>query len=391
MKREKPSTLAPDLLLLIAALAGIAINLLLLINPAPGTPAGTLSGIGGCGGGGCEEILNTRWSQAFHIPVTVFGLAINLAIILALTPPARRLLNPLLGILLGAAFWFTFIQAFILHRFCPLCLTAHAIALTCCLAGWFSSARHHGPGPTSRKFATWTLAGFLGIALIQIYGPDPATHRIVNLEKADSPVQQDIHAAGQGRKIRYDAVGKQYAVTSLPLIGNSEATHVFIEYFDYGCAACRITSGFIDALIARHPEDIAVIILPVPLDAGCNSALPPNAAQHPGSCDLARLSLAVWKNAPEHFPAYHHQLMLDPTVDNAKQRALALIPAEDFDNAIADPWIDRLIEANVRDWAAFSRRSDKLPKLLVPTGKIVHGAPSSQADFIQRLEQEIGL
>jgi protein-disulfide isomerase len=298
---------------------------------------------------------------------------------------------PLLGMVFGAALWFTVIQALVLQTFCPLCLTAHGVAVIECLAGWLRAGRRRGADLAARQAVTWSLAGFLGIALLQLYGPVPPTHRVVSLVGADAATQQPVHAEGGGRMLVFEAIEKSYAVGNLPLIGKADATHVFVEYLDYRCTACRITSGFVDALIARHPNEVAVIILPVPLESECNPAHSPLAGQHPGSCELARLALAVWRQSPENFADFHRLRMLDPSLESARKDARAVISPSRFEAALADPWIDRLLEANISDWTAFSRDTDKLPKLLIPTGKIVHGPPSGEADFIRRLEQELGL
>lgn len=387
MRRGRKTRRGLGWIVFLAAIVSIALNVKLLLAGQ----ADVFGGIGGCGGGGCGDVLGSRWSKVFGIPVTLFGIFMHVGVLVGLTHRGRRLLVPLLGVVFGAALWFTVVQALVLQTFCPLCLTAHGVAVVECLAGWLLGGRRLGGDLAARQAVTWSMAGLLGIGLIQIYGPAPATHRVVPLVGADAATQQPIHAEGGGRMLLFESIQKSYAVESLPRIGKPTASHVFVEYLDYRCAACRITSGFVDALIARHPNEVAVLILPVPLESKCNPLLSPLAGQHPGSCELARLALAVWRENPVKFPDFHRQRMLDPSLDAAERDARALIPQERFEAALADPWIDRLLEANISDWLAFSRDSDKLPKLLIPTGKIVHGPPSGEADFIRRLEQELGL
>lgn len=387
MNRSFVTSRVLDGIVFVAAIAGIALNLKLMFA----TQADPGAGIGGCGGGGCAEVLGSRWSKAFDLPVTAFGVVAHFGILLTLTRHAKDLMTPLLGLVFGSVLWFTLVQALVLKSFCPLCLTAHGVALIECAAGWSRRALNRRSERVLRGAAIWSLTGFLAIALVQIYGPVPATHRVAALGEEDAPATKTAHNEGSGRMLVFESIRKSYGVDALPLLGNPNAKHVFVEYFDYACAACRSTSGYLDALMALHPDDVAVIALPVPLESTCNPAIPLTAAQHPGSCELSRLALAVWRHAPAAFPAYHRQRMRDPSLDAARRDAGAILPPGGFEKALADPWIDRLLDANISDWSAFSRLSDKLPKLLVPTGKIVHGPPSSQQDFIERLEAELGL
>jgi hypothetical protein len=69
---------------------------------------------------------------------------------------------------------------------------------------------------------------------------------------------------------------------------------------------------------------------------------------------------------------------------------LERISAEQLDQALADPWIDGLLAADIRDWRRFSDRTPALPKLLVSDRRIVHGLPSSEGDFIRVMERELG-
>jgi hypothetical protein len=149
--------------------------------------------------------------------------------------------------------------------------------------------------------------------------------------------------------------------------------------------------GFLDALMAKYPTDICVVILPVPLERSCNSTMGKEDAEFPGSCKLARLALALWRTKPEAFDRFHRALLNGVTVDAATAMALELAPPGELFAAMRDPWIDELIQADAADCVAFSVTSKKLPKLLIGGKRILHGLPSGEADFIRVMEQELGL
>jgi hypothetical protein len=199
-----------------------------------------------------------------------------------------------------------------------------------------------------------------------------------------------VHSRGGGRKVAFDRGRKSYDVAALPHLGPSTAERVMVEYFDYQCAACRRMSGFLDALLERHPRDLAVILLPVPLDRACNPDVPLE-GEHPGSCEIARAALAVWRSAPASFPVFHRKLMADPSPANAVRFALEHVSQQQLDASGKDPWMDELIQANRVDWRVFSSTTDKLPKLLIRDSRILHGLPSGEEDFIRVMEKELNL
>jgi len=174
-------------------------------------------------------------------------------------------------------------------------------------------------------------------------------------------------------------------VAALPRLGPADAKHVLVEYFDYQCPACRTMHGFLRGLRAKYPRDIAIVVLPVPLERSCNRLIGPKDAAHPGSCELSRAALAVWRTAPEAFEEVHSALLADPV--SGLRLALGKAPAA----ALDDPWIGEVLKADAEDWIAFSNKTRHLPKLLVTRRRILHGLPAGEEDFLRVMEQELGL
>lgn len=377
-----------DGVILLLALAGFAINLLLLVRRLTDFSLE----IAGCGGGSsCEEILTSRWSQIFGIPVTVFGLVLYLVLMFSLTPRGQRLLAPVLGAVAGGAAWFIFAQAVLLGKFCPWCMTAHAVGAAVVLVGACRLGKSEGLRAALQQIAVWGASAFLMVGLVQLYGPLPTTHRIDAMVTPAVPETSGIHARGDGRKVSFADGSRTYNVSALPHLGAADAKHVLIEYFDYQCPACRTMRGYLAALIEKHPQDVCVVVLPVPLDGECNRSLGPLEAGHPGSCGDAKLALAVWKTNPSMFAEFHENAMQAASVGDVRHLAEKIIPPEKMDAALADPWIGELIQADIADWVSFSEKTKHLPKLLITGKRILHGLPSGQADFIRVMEQELGL
>ena len=279
------------------------------------------------------------------------------------------------------------VQAFMLRNFCPWCMATHGVGVLIVALAWTAD-------PRDGKFRQGLLAGIaaaFGLALCQLLGPAPTTHRIDG-ESAVSP-PTGIHEQGDGRKIAFDDGKRVYDNSSLPGLGASDAKRVLVEYFDYQCPSCRTMSGYLTALIDKHPTEVRVLVLPVPLDHGCNSALAATDDGHPGSCERTRIALAVWRVKPAAYPAIHRALLSDPPPDLASALTLAReqVPTAQLEVAMREPWIDQPIRANIADWEGFSSKSRQLPKLPISGKRILHGLPSGEADFIRVMENELGL
>ena len=359
--------------LLIAA--GVAIQVVLLVLKS------SLGDIAGCGGT-CDEVLSSRWSFIAGVPVPWFGLAAYLLTGLALKWGRSTFLAGCLVLLGAAAVWFIAVQAFVLHRFCGWCLTAHVVALGTIVVGL-----REMKGMPSPKWALAMAGGLvpMGAAIpMQIFGPVPATHRVEEAPPIVAPAT-DIHGQGGGRKVSFDGGTKRYNAETLPRLGSAYASHVLVEYFDYQCPACRTMHGFLETLRLRHPKEIAIIVLPVPLERSCNHLLGPKDMVHEGSCELSRAALAVWRANPAVFEEVHHALFADPQAGLRLAREKAPAASQD------DAWINELLKINAEDWIAFSNSTKHLPKLLIADRRILHGLPSSEQDFIRVMERELRL
>jgi uncharacterized membrane protein len=385
----KSSSRILQITLFALALTGFGINVMLLIRRL-GDASATLAGCGP--GSGCETVLGSRWSEILGMPVTVPGMLIYAALMLALTRAGRPLLAPLLGVIFAAAVWFIFVQAALIRAFCPWCMAAHGVGITLTVLGLMHAIRIDGsPKRVLSRFALAGIAGAFGIIALQVFGPKPATHRVSDLPAAapQTDVARGAHSQGEGRLAVFFDGRKGYRVEELPHIGRADAPHILVEYFDYGCSACRTMGGHLDALVSAYPEDICVILLPMPLDRECNPSMPPLEPGNPGACVMARAALAVWRNSRENFNAFHYAVLADPTADNASMLASALL--EDAPAAMRDPWVESIIATNITDWQVISADNAKLPKLIVGGRRIMHGFPPTEAEFIQVIADQLGL
>ena len=75
----------------------------------------------------------------------------------------------------------------------------------------------------------------------------------------------------------------KFSLEGVANIGPSDATVTLVEFFDYGCPACKQFSPLIDQIIADYPADVRVYFKHYPLDA------------HPESGPAAQLAVVAAK------------------------------------------------------------------------------------------------
>jgi len=379
----------PTVWMLGFACAAFAINGLLFmwsLDPS-------FAAMAGCGGeSGCGEVLASRWSQVMGVPVAAFGVLLYVGVISATVSASERLLLLCMWILLGAIGWFVFLQLVVLERFCPWCMVAHGLGFG--VIGFYMLRTHSLGLLWMRSMVVPALAAVLvtGFIIGQVLGPVPQSYRVADTQGIAAG-GGGVHAHGDGRKVSFLSGQKVYAVESIPMLGELDAEHVLAYYFDYQCGQCREMNGYLAELMERHPGEVAVLVLPMPLDRRCNERMVHGSTSQDGSCELSRLALAVWRVEPGAFAGVHEAMFAIPggDVDLARRMVIDSVPEAVLQQALGDPWIEEVLEANMDDWEFFSGETRILPKLLLRDARMLHGRPPRESVFFDVVESELGL
>lgn len=369
--------------------------------------SGEISSIAGCGGeGGCSSVLGGRWSEWFHLPVTLLAAGVHFTVFLCSLPPVRRAggirmtrwLAAAAVILAGSAGYFLAILYLVERQHCPWCLTIHLTGLAeagLILTGAWRQHRGSGESWAGRAVLTGTLA--LGIlAAGQKWGPRPKTFLITGEAPASGGGILPSMAGGS-RVLRFFDGTMAFDAAALPVIGSPAAPAVLVEFFDYTCASCRDLAGDLKALKEKWPGTFAVVVLPAPLNRACNPALAPSVTDHPGACELARLALALWRAKPEAFPAFHDFLFSLPLpavperLAEARKQADQLAGEAAMESALASPWVAARLQANFEAFARLTAQSIKMPKLLLHDSVMMHGTAPRTGEFLRVMEEQFGL
>jgi uncharacterized membrane protein len=389
--------------------------------------SGGISSLAGCGDGdGCGQVMGGAWSEWFHIPVTLLAALIYAGVLVLTFPTVQQSLgrtgDQLLAaagvILAGAAVYFLSILHFVEEKNCPWCLGLHLTGLTVgalILITSVSTQRAGGRGIIEAAL----LSGLMAMGVLsagQIWGPKPQSHLVTSDGMAESgasaatakpspglPVSTSVTvppapaAGATSRMVSFFDGNLKFDAEALPLLGSPGSRVILVEFFDYTCKSCRALSGDFKELKKKWPDTFGLIVLPAPLNRSCNPFLKPGVEDHPFACELARLSLTLWRARPEAFAGFHDYLMGLPlpmgpeAVAAARATADELAGAEAMKSAAADPWIEKQLEQNLGIFARLTSQTNAMPKLLLHSSVMMHGAARDTPEFISVMEKQFDL
>ncbi len=349
----------------------------------------------------------------------------------------------------GAAVWFTSVQAFLLQSFCLYCLGVHTCGLLIAgltllliqgrgaeevdygqlqaLLGVSNSSEtaqqeNRLVSPSRFYPVVATVAAALGLALLMggqvLFAPDSlviesfageAAYEGEQEEAEDlafEPVSSDdelvadhigedqtaLSDASTGplsRRFRFKGFQKPVSVSDFPLLGNPDASHIYLELLDYTCGHCRHLHPYIHATLDQYGAQVAILIHHVPLHARCNPNVLVNRPEKKNACDYSRLAIGVWKLAPEKFPEFHNWLMEGenpPSIVKARKRALSLVGQAILIDDALNADIGRRISSQC---AVLRNLKSGLPILLTERG-MIRGVPKNSEEWSKFLNSQLG-
>ena len=368
--------------------------------------SGRIDSLAGCGAGsGCANVLGSKWSVVFgDVPVSAFSFLLYVSVFLSLglnlgarAEGARWFRSLAAWMCLWAAVWFTGLQVWVIGALCPYCMTMHGVGVLLGLTILVGEREKRGG---QKRGLAMILAAFsvIGLSVVQYYGPEPLTYRVDTVDHlvgdaaGDASGADDIHSAGDGSAVTFLNGRKSYRVEGLPHLGSADAKYVVVEYFDYTCEACREMHVYLEEAVKRHPGELAVVVLPIPLNRSCNPHLAEGMKDHENACELARLTLKVWRADSSKFPEFHRNLfeLQGLPIEAAESMAYGLV-GEDKMSAANDAWVDAILSQNVKDYQLLSRKSPVMPKLLLTGSVVVQGVMKDGQTLESLLKEHLGL
>ena len=181
-------------------------------------------------------------------------------------------------------------------------------------------------------------------------------------EVATAPEPRIISVAGN--KFRLNAA-------QWPMVGKPSARYIMVEMFDYTCPHCRNTHRTIKDTCRKYGDDLAIIVLAVPLNPSCNNAISSSGTHNADSCELAKLGVAVWRINPEVFSEYHNWMFdggRNRTASEARQKAEQMVGREALQKEMSGKTPAAYIARHVELYKKVG--SGAVPKMLFQTSMI---------------------
>ncbi|MGV3774876.1 MAG: vitamin K epoxide reductase family protein [Verrucomicrobiales bacterium] len=406
----------------------------------------TSSSVAGCGiDSDCHSVLNSKWAYLGPIPVSVPAAVLYIVALIASfkTRPGKGgwpalIMSAGACAIIGAAIWFSAVQLFVLKRLCPYCMAAHlAGALASILLlregkrlGWFrektvmvgslggiaaigvllliqiASANKESFQQSSYAAATATTensqaltsavaqASATNVAVVAaVTNPVP----IIQAAKTATPVVPPVGAATSTNQYLLPIIQGMFTLDlrQLPVEGSKDAPHKLVKLFDFTCHHCRDLHHQLEQVQAAFPGQIALVMLPVPLDANCNAIVKRTPSAHVNACEYASIGLAVSRIAPEKFAQFSKWIFepaRPPSVQETRNFAAQLVGTEELEKELATQTSSEQIQANIAIYKANSTKgkSGSLPQLIFPTGASF-GSIKKMEDLYGLMNQHYGL
>jgi len=158
-------------------------------------------------------------------------------------------------------------------------------------------------------------------------------------------------------------------VKETPFIGNPKGDLAYAYFFDVSCGYCKQTDPFLKGVVAKNPR-LRVHFVEFPVLG-------------PGSQDAAKVGIAVGMLEPGKYEAYHaaamaHRGQLDEEVVNGFLKTAGLDVAKVRAKA-ATPEVQKRLDKYIEIAGKVGARGT--PYSILPGGKIMPGAPSTQQDL----------
>ena len=412
---DKTSALSPGKRTLARVLIGIAI----LISCHLGWVSFSGSGAIGCGPeSGCSEVLKSRWAYWFGVPVSLFGLAAYIGLLAATVRIAAGKPAPaqyqgwvmiwVCGILvLGGAIWFTGLQALVIKAFCPWCLTAHGAASVAALLLLSRTPFHplnksskskgkketHSPSVFKPAMAMrLTLVALAGLAIL---AAGQVLHQPKTFAVTPTPGASTVETNVQTARILSLFDGRiRLNLDEVPLIGRRDAPHVMVGLHDYTCKGCRQMHHPLLELQRAFSNDLAIVSLPLPLDADCNPIVGQTPAAHVNACVYARLGLALWRIDPAVLARFNDWVFgptQPPSVEETTAFAKLLVGEPTLQTALQDPWVEEQLRTSIQIFALNMQASGRtsMPQFVIGTN-VVFGSMSMD-ELARHVTRQFGL
>jgi uncharacterized membrane protein/protein-disulfide isomerase len=297
----------------------------------------------------CSEVLLSRYSMAYRVPIAIFGVIWFtgiLVLIAAGTWGRASLRENVPGYVfalstagLAVVLYLAYISFAVLKVYCPLCLTADAAVIGLFIV---SGAATSFPMTTLPKRFLQDLKGSLasplaiGVIVLFAVGAGSA----VALFARETAIADGALASATAQLASADRRSefeRWYAAQPrLPLIvPNDGAKVLIVDFSDFQCPFCKqaylLLKPIIDKYNSQQPNTVKLVLKDFPLDSKCNASVQ-NGGPHPFACEAAvAVRLAKAKGREQALEDYLFANQETFSSENIRKWAREIGQVTDFD------------------------------------------------------------
>jgi uncharacterized membrane protein len=183
-----------------------------------------------------------------------------------------------------------------------------------------------------------------------------------------------------------------------PIIGSPEAPHVVVELASYDCSHCRKMHPKIHKALQRYGDQVALLVLIVPLEQECNRLVTNSAASHQGACTTAHLAVGIAALKPAAFAKFHEWLMANeekpPQPEEIVPKAYSIVDAQRLRDLNKDKALTKQIEGYIDLFDRLTKQNRKkdfgLPVQILGD-HIMSGSVEKEEDVYKAWEDHLGI
>ncbi len=252
----------------------------------------------------CSEVLLSRYSMAYRVPIAIFGtiwFAGILVLLSAGTWGGTALRENVPGYVfalstagLAVVLYLAWVSFAVLKVFCPLCLTADAAIIGLFIV---SGSATSFPMTTLPKRLLRDLKASvvspLALVVIILFAGGAGSAVALFAHETDLADEATANATAQLASADQRSEFQRWytAQPRVPLIVPNEGAKVLIvDFSDFQCPFCRQAyvslKPIIDKYNAKAPNTVRLVLKDFPLDSKCNANVQ-NGGPHPFACEAA--------------------------------------------------------------------------------------------------------
>lgn len=228
----------------------------------------------------CDSASASSYSAFLGVPLAVWGLMTNLALLLVLficatstQKSALKFLSRVLSSYIAAISVVMMIITFTqLTSVCPFCFVAYILSFITAGALWLLPKENaETPFQFSSLFASSSNGGILNTVLLVVIGV-PALSFLLNsmvTVKYATGYDQAIQSSLQDWLTGKDHLDLASVKGLTKGAEVSKAKMVIVEFADFQCIHCKTASPVLNSFV-RSKKDVTLIFLSFPLDGNCN-------------------------------------------------------------------------------------------------------------------------